>query len=88
MKSGSWSSFQSALPVEARAGGEPDDDSGIADAELAWVVDECQDANGFWTIRLADGTENGNTDAQPIATVFDLAIAEHIVATHNLMLGF
>ncbi len=26
MKSGSWSSFQSALPVEARAGGEQDDD--------------------------------------------------------------
>jgi hypothetical protein len=26
MKSGSWSSYQSALPIEARAGGEPDDD--------------------------------------------------------------
>lgn len=28
MKSGSWSSFQSALPIEARAGGEPDDGVG------------------------------------------------------------
>jgi len=26
MKSGSWASFQSALPTEARAGGEPDDE--------------------------------------------------------------
>lgn len=26
MKSGSWSSYQAALPVEARSGGEPDDD--------------------------------------------------------------
>lgn len=26
MKSGSWSSFQSALPFEARIGGEPDDE--------------------------------------------------------------
>jgi hypothetical protein len=26
MKSGSWSSYQSALPSEARSGGEPDDD--------------------------------------------------------------
>ncbi len=26
MKSGSWSAYQSALPPEARAGGEPDDD--------------------------------------------------------------
>lgn len=26
MNSGSWSSYQSALPIEARSGGEPDDD--------------------------------------------------------------
>ncbi len=26
MKSGSWSAYQSALPAEARCGGEPDDD--------------------------------------------------------------
>jgi hypothetical protein len=26
MKSGSWASYQSALPFEARSGGEPDDD--------------------------------------------------------------
>jgi hypothetical protein len=28
MKSGSWSSFQSAAPMEARQGGEPDDQPG------------------------------------------------------------
>jgi hypothetical protein len=26
MNSGSWASYQSALPIETRAGGEPDDD--------------------------------------------------------------
>jgi hypothetical protein len=33
MKPGSWASFQSALPPEARAGGEPDD--GIDKSVLA-----------------------------------------------------
>lgn len=49
----------------------------------AWVVDECPDASGYWTIRVADGTANGNTDVAAIATVFDLNIAEHIVHVHN-----
>ncbi len=48
-----------------------------------WIVDPIQDANGHWTIRLADGTENGNTEAQPIATVYDRADAYRIVAEHN-----
>jgi len=34
MKSGSWASFQAALPPEARAGGEPDDAPEPADVEL------------------------------------------------------
>jgi hypothetical protein len=40
MKSGSWASFQAALPMEARAGGEPDDD-GMTDVQLIrqwWYV--------------------------------------------------
>jgi len=48
-----------------------------------WTVDECPDARGFWTIRRADGTPNGNTEAPPIATVYGLALAETIVADHN-----
>jgi len=35
-----------------------------------WTVDDCPDADGYDTIRLADGTLNGNTEAQPIATAY------------------
>ena len=35
-----------------------------------WTVDDCPDADGYDTIRLADGTANGNTEAQPIATAY------------------
>lgn len=48
-----------------------------------WVVDECPDANGNWTIRVTDGTRNGNIEMDPIATVYGLALAERIVHTHN-----
>jgi hypothetical protein len=48
-----------------------------------WIVDECPDANGNWTIRLANGTENGDTTSEPVATVYGLALAEHIVSLHN-----
>ena len=48
-----------------------------------WIVDPCPDANGFHTIRIADGSEHGNTEEQPIATVFEREIADHIVTTHN-----
>lgn len=51
--------------------------------EQKWAVDECPDANGNWTIRIADGTPNGNTDENPIATVYGLALAERIVYLHN-----
>lgn len=51
--------------------------------EQKWVVDECPDASGNWTIRVDDGTPNGNTDAGVVATVYGLALAEHIVAAHN-----
>lgn len=48
-----------------------------------WTVDECPDAYGHWTIRIADGTPNGNTDEQPIATVYNLENAKQIVQEHN-----
>ena len=53
-----------------------------------WVVDDCPDANGFHTIRIADGTVHGNTEEEPIATVYDEAMAQYIVAHHNSRLSF
>lgn len=48
-----------------------------------WVVDECPDANGHFTIRIADGSPNGDIEQQPIATVYDSDIADIIVTRHN-----
>jgi hypothetical protein len=48
------------------------------------TVDECVDANGHWTIRPADGTPNGDIDAQPIATFYVLEHAERYVRLHNI----
>lgn len=53
-----------------------------------WVVDECEDASGNYTIRLDDGTPNGNTEEPPIATVYNSVMAEFIVAEHNTRLSF
>ncbi len=53
-----------------------------------WVVDDCPDANGFSTIRIADGTVHGNTEEEPIATVYDEEMAQYIVAHHNSRLCF
>ena len=47
-------------------------------------VDECPDENGNWTIRTADGTENGDTDTC-LATVYDLRFAEQIVSAINYL---
>ena len=52
-----------------------------------WVVDECADANGNWTIRIDNGTLNGDTGARVVATVYGLALAEHIVDAHNKVLA-
>lgn len=35
------------------------------------IVDECEDANGQHTIRIADGSLNGDTERSCIATVYD-----------------
>ena len=39
------------------------------------VVDDALDANGNATLRWADGSDNGNTDVQPIATIYDYEVA-------------
>ena len=48
-----------------------------------WHMDECEDAAGFCTIRRHDGTQNGDTDGQPIATVYQPEDAEMIVCAVN-----
>lgn len=49
-----------------------------------WTIDACLDANGFSTLRVSDGSEHGDTDRQPIATVYDEENAARIVAAVNL----
>jgi hypothetical protein len=50
-----------------------------------WIADECFDASGFITIRVADGTPNGDADEQPIATVYSEAHARLIAAAPELL---
>ena len=50
---------------------------------FSFVLDECRDAQGAYTLRLADGTANGNTEACPIATVYQDHNAAHIVHCVN-----
>lgn len=45
-----------------------------------WTIDECADANGYFTIRSFDGTPNGDIHGQPIATVYTHANARLVVA--------
>ena len=46
-------------------------------------ADECLNPNGFTTIRPYDGSPNGDTDKQPIATVYDPGHAQAIVRACN-----
>lgn len=46
-------------------------------------ADECPDANGFVTLRPFDGSPNGDTIEQPIATVYDSGHASFIVRACN-----
>ena len=48
-----------------------------------WTVDAAPDANGYFTIREADGSEHGNTDVEPIATVYEEKRAALIVRAVN-----
>ena len=47
------------------------------------IVDLCSAANGESTIRWADGSENGDTERQPVATVYDHNDAQGIVDAWN-----
>ena len=58
------------------------DDAGFL---RAVTIDECPDANGNWTMRFADGTPNGNTEEEPLATFYNLETAKHFVAMNNGM---
>jgi hypothetical protein len=64
-----------------RRGAQPPATTTKATARL--VADACLDADGFVTIRHADGTPNGDTDAQPVATVYDEDQANRIVRAVN-----
>ena len=52
-----------------------------------WKVDNAPDADDFFTIRQADGTEHGRTDVEPIATVYLKRHADSIVRDHNAAQG-
>ena len=48
-------------------------------------VDACLDANGFHTIRHSDGTIHGNTEENPVATVYTKEYAHIIAAAPELL---
>ena len=48
-----------------------------------WIDDACLDAQGFVTIRRADGIEHGDTETAVIATVYDADTAAFIVTACN-----
>ena len=62
-------------------------DSELNRIKKKWIVDECPDAHGNWTIRIDNGTPNGDTEADVVATVYGQALAETIVAEHNSFKG-
>ena len=62
-------------------------DSELNRIKKKWIVDECPDAHGNWTIRIDNGKPNGDTEADVVATVYGLALAETIVAEHNSFKG-
>lgn len=48
-----------------------------------FTVDECPDAYGFATVRVFDGTPNGDTDQAPVATFYNREDAELFVGAVN-----
>ena len=50
-----------------------------------WQEDDCRDAYGGTTIRLRDDTPHGNTNAEPIATVYRDEDATLIASTPDLL---
>jgi hypothetical protein len=53
--------------------------------EMAYTIDECRDAQGFVTIRRFDGSPNGDTEAQPIATVYVESAAPLFAASPDML---
>ena len=49
--------------------------------QQTWNVDSYPDSRGNWTIHANDGTQN--SEANFVAAVDGLALAEHIVKIHN-----
>lgn len=52
-----------------------------------WIVDPIADAHGYNTVRIADGSINGNTDEEPIATVYKDEDAKLIAGAPKLLQG-
>lgn len=50
-----------------------------------WSIDKCPDANGFATVRVADGSEHGDLDAPVIATVYAEPHATLIAAAPQML---
>lgn len=50
-----------------------------------WHVDDCLSAVGFTTVRPFDGTPHGDTEAAPIATVYEPDHARLIAAAPDLL---
>ena len=48
-----------------------------------YIIDEVEDAYGNLTIRAVDGTPNGDTEQQPIATVYGAEHADLIIKAVN-----
>lgn len=45
---------------------------------MRWKIDECPDANGYWTLREDDGTEHGDTETC-IATIYGGEIEQGLI---------
>ncbi len=63
MKSAAWSSHQSALPPEARIGGERDDDDlppsfGAMASGAKLIAGECMTAYGLWRQKEPDNARH------------------------------
>jgi hypothetical protein len=50
-----------------------------------WIMDPCEDAWGYFTVRMADGSPCGDTEDEPIATVYHEDNAELIAAAPDLL---
>lgn len=50
-----------------------------------FVVDDCPDANGNYTIRFDDGSVHGDTNRNPIATVYSKEFADMLAASPELL---